>query len=527
LIPNGPEPLTVAGGHRYFGEIQIASAGDGLVLSDRLPLERYLLGLNEVPTTWPTEALRAQAVAARTYALYTLSQPPGGDASVYGFDICASVQCQVFSGADVIDSITGGRWIDAVESTAGQTILYNGRPILARYHSTSGGRTLNNEQVFPEEGPYPYLVSVDSPTEEGSPLFRWSTSFELKDLQRILVRAGWWDTTLGHLEGARSEPSTVGFHYPDVVLDGSTGDLRRTAEELREVVRDLGPQIFPRLYPGPAATASGRLPETFPSNRVGIFTRGRIVEVVGRGWGHGVGMSQWGAEGLARRGASYADILNHYYTGVSIGTIPDSGPIEVGLDWGLPTATVAGSFRIVDGHGRTIVKHALGSWRFDWPGAGAVSVEPPRGYGLPLNVGIVNAPKRVEVGEPVYLTVALSRPARVTTKTARAPTGYLDPGTEVKEAGRRRVVWLAPLEAGTYSVRVTADAGAVARRSEPVSISVAEEQSTVVIDRGAQFSYRPPTWMLIAGGAFLLAALLTLSVFLTRRGNRGVPGPPS
>ena len=77
------------------------SANDGLVVTNRLGLEKYLLGLNEVPTDWPTEALKAQAVAARTYALWTLAQPPGGSAAIYGFDICASIECQVFSGAAV------------------------------------------------------------------------------------------------------------------------------------------------------------------------------------------------------------------------------------------------------------------------------------------------------------------------------------------------------------------------------------------------------------------------------------------
>ncbi|MEA2447864.1 MAG: stage sporulation protein [Actinomycetota bacterium] len=529
LIPIGEEPLTVVGGHRYFGDLEIASAGDGLVLSDRLPLERYLLGLNEVPTSWPAEALKAQAVAARTYAQYTLEQGPGGDAAVYGFDICASVQCQVFSGADVIGSTTGARWIAAVESTAGKNVLYDGKPILARYHSTSGGQTLNNEQAFPEEGAYPYLVGVDSPTEQGSPLFHWTVEIRLDRLTKLLQNAGLWES--GRVTDAHSVPSSSGLHYPDIVFESKKRQTAMTAEAFRDAIRELAPDLYPDLYPSPSNTASGRLPETLPSNRISMFTRDGVAIIAGRGWGHGVGMSQWGAEGLALQGAGYADILAHYYTGVSIGSYPDPGPIEVGLGWGLAQTTISGSFRIVDARGKTIVKHALGTWDFRWPGSGAVSIEPPKGYGLPLNVGIVRAPKHVGIGEPTFLTVALSRPARVTTKTAAAPTGYADPGTEVKEAGRKRIVWLAPLEPGTYDVRVTANTGAVERRSEPVPITVlaAAEQDGGHPGLGASLTTKdgPPYWVYVGGALLTVLVLVFLANHLARRGNRGDDGPPS
>ncbi|MGH2746719.1 MAG: hypothetical protein ACRDKB_02195, partial [Actinomycetota bacterium] len=172
------------------------------------------------------------------------------------------------------------------------------------------------------------------------------------------------------------------------------GDLTRTAEELREVVRTVAPEMFPARYPSRAPTTSGRLPETFPSNRLQIETRNKTVTVLGRGWGHGVGMSQWGAHGLARAGASYGEVLAHYYSGVTIEDVPDPGPIEVGVDWGRRSVRVAGSFRIEDGRGRTLVRRALGTWGFEWAGTGAVSIDPPKGYGLPLRVGIVGAPQQ-------------------------------------------------------------------------------------------------------------------------------------
>jgi stage II sporulation protein D len=468
LVPLGPEPIFMRGLHSYLGTIELTSFGDGLAVSNTLSLERYLLGLNEVPLDWPTEALRAQVVAARTYALWTLAGPRGGTAAVYDFDICATVQCQVFSGADVVRTTDGVRWRQAVADTRGQTLFYFGAPILARYHSTSGGHTLDNAQAFPSEPNYPYLQSVSSTSETASPLYRWKVRFRLADLKAMLVRAGWWDA--GRLLEVRTIPSRAGLHYPDILFRGSDGRFVRSAEELRTILRELAPQMFPGKYPSPAPTTSGLLPETFPSNRIVVRTNERSVLVIGAGWGHGVGMSQWGAHGLAMRGSSYMDILGHYYSGVSLETIPVRRSIKVGLDTGNRVVTASGEFRIVNGRNRVLVKRALGTWTFRWAGSGAVAVRPPRGFGLPLDVGIVRAPATAEVGDRVPITIALSRPARVQVVTGG--TEGEKPSTKVENAGRTRVVWRAPESPGVYAVRVHASTGGRARRSEPVEIEV-------------------------------------------------------
>lgn len=509
LVPVGGGTLSVSGLPDYFGEIRLGAASDGLVVVNRLPLERYLLGLAEVPSDWPSEALKAQAVAARTYALYTLSQPRAGAAAVYGFDICASVECQVFSGAEIVQGADGARWREAVEGTARQTVLYEGAPILARYHSTSGGRTLDNPDAFETEPAYPYLQAVTSTTEEGSPLYRWSVRFRLRDLQRIVERAGLWTSAAGRLTEVRSVPSDAGRHFPDVVLRGPRGRVRLSAEELRSIVRDRAPRLFPTLYPSPAINPFGRLPETFPSNRIEIRTARRLVLVRGRGWGHGVGMSQWGAHGMALRGASYADILGHYYTGVELGPAEDPGAIDVGVAWARSVVDVTGDFRIVDGKGRSLVERALGTWRFSSTGLGTVSIDPPKGYGLPLRVGIVDAPSQVGVGEPAWLTIALSRPARVRAFT-RDET-FEDAGVRVRNGGRRRIPWLAPLEPGRYEVSVTASTGAQAKRSDVIEIEVVEasgDQPTAEEDR--QTGHSAPEddgspWPLVAAISFLFA----------------------
>jgi stage II sporulation protein D len=475
LVPSGSDTTAVSGLHSYFGTIELEARGGGLVVSDSLSLERYLLGLAEVPSSWPPEALKAQVIAARTYALYTLAQPRAGAAADYGFDICASVQCQVFSGADTVLARDGLRWAEAVAQTESETILQDGSPILARYHSTSGGRTLLNSQAFPEEGvDYPYLRPVDSSFEQEAPLYRWRVDFTLRQVERMLKRAGWWPKGSGRLREVVSVGSADGFHYPDLVFRSRGDELRRTAQEARELFGQLAPRMFGDEHPARAPTSSGRLPETWPSNRIEVRTVGRRVETVGRGWGHGVGMSQWGAFGLASRGASYIDILQHYYSGVQVAAFDGPDAIEVGVDWGRSDVAVTGAFKLIDGRGRTLVRDAVGTWRFRYSTEGVATIDPPAGFGLPLEVGIARSPQKIGLGEAAFLTVALSRPAHVRTETAGSPTGYEDPGAKVKSAGRGRVVWLAPLEAGTYEIEVVATAGGRSVRSDPVRVEVVE-----------------------------------------------------
>ncbi|MFN2489177.1 MAG: SpoIID/LytB domain-containing protein [Actinomycetota bacterium] len=475
LVPLGSEPSGVSGLHRYFGAIELRTAPDGLVVVDRLSLERYLLGLNEVPPDWPTEALRAQAVAARTYALWTLERPRGGAAATYGFDICASDQCQVFTGADILDYEGGARWTQAVHATRGEAVVYGGEPILARYHSTSGGATLANPQAFPGDPDLPYLRPVESTTEQASPLYRWSVRFSLKDLQAILEDAGWWGPADGVLRAVRTARSSAGLHYPDVRFIGRRAS-RRTVEELRVLLRAAAPAAFPGRYPSPAPTSSGRLPETLPSNRATISTTGGVVRIHGRGWGHGVGMSQWGAHGMAQNGSGYRDILRHYYRNTTVEDTAEPRSIEVGVAWALPRVSVLGAFRIVDGAGATVVRKAFGTWRFTPRDPGAVSVTPPPRFGAPLRITLLRAPKRVTTGEATSLTVDLSAPAQVTVVTSSGPRDAGDAAV-VRDAGERRVPWVAPEGPGRYEVRVEASAGAGSPRTEAVQIEVIESRA--------------------------------------------------
>src|SRR5688500_9490760 len=175
--------LHIDGRGSFRGALEVRREGSGVTVVNELTIDEYVAGVREVPGLWPMEALKAQAVAARTYVMWEKDR---GYWQRFGFDVCGSVSCQVYQGADAGLGERGRRWVEAVRSTAGQVLLHEGSPALARYHSSSGGRTLANEVVYESSGPRPYLRSVDDPFDRVSPLHRWEVNFPRADLERIL-----------------------------------------------------------------------------------------------------------------------------------------------------------------------------------------------------------------------------------------------------------------------------------------------------------------------------------------------------
>jgi stage II sporulation protein D len=159
----GSEPLSL-GGRAYRGQFELSVAGGKLQVINVVGLAQYLWGVvpSEVPDDWPAEALKAQAVVARSYALSHLQK--GG-----GFDLFSDTRSQVYKGiAAEVDSTTG-----AVDATAGQVVLYGGKVASTYYFSTSGGRTAAIQDVWPGSMPVPYLVSVPDPYDKASPYHDW------------------------------------------------------------------------------------------------------------------------------------------------------------------------------------------------------------------------------------------------------------------------------------------------------------------------------------------------------------------
>lgn len=162
LFLPGSSPLTLDRDHAYRGQIEVGATGQRLNAINSVGLEQYLAGVvpQEMPSAWPSEALKAQAVAARSYALaHRLSGK--------GFDLYADVRSQVYGGIRAEHPAATA----AIEATAAEVLLWEGKPIDALFHSTSGGKTLAAVEVFGKA--VPYLVAVDDPHSALSPVNRW------------------------------------------------------------------------------------------------------------------------------------------------------------------------------------------------------------------------------------------------------------------------------------------------------------------------------------------------------------------
>ena len=300
---------------RYRGKLEIVRQSNGRVaLIDHLTFDEYLAGLAEMPRSWPIEALKAQVVAARTYAISQLERPQAKSKTL-GYDICSTDACQVYRGLIIEQGAFGEAWVRAVTETRGKVLRYNERPIQAYYFSTSSGRT---KRSFPGGSPLPYLPSVAG-EDDDSPLAHWTVRVPLADLGPILRSAGelaGWERSKAR--GCRATTSASA---------GSGRSVTITKRAFRNNLNNEAACVFPDRYP----TKNGRnkLPQTVPSIEFTMAASGTEVVLRGRGWGHGVGMSQYGARSLAERGRSYSQILSYFYAGVRPQSTSEPGAIRV------------------------------------------------------------------------------------------------------------------------------------------------------------------------------------------------------
>lgn len=287
LSPTGGAHLYV-GIRPYRGIIELRPTPAGrLTVVNELDLEEYLYGVvkMEMDPRWPSEALKAQAVAARTLALYSLNR-----FQAEGYDVRATTDSQVYGGVLAEDPRTSA----AVDETHGIVMTYQGRPILAVYHSDSGGHTESSEYVW--GGNYPYLRGVPDPYANDAAGHEWVSRIDLPAMEERLRRAGKPISGLIGIENVGLSPSG---RVLTVHLLTNRGPVELKATEFRALV------------------GSDSLRSTLFTVRV-VATEVPVVEFDGRGSGHGVGMSQWGARGQALQGRSYVDILRYYYANVTV-----------------------------------------------------------------------------------------------------------------------------------------------------------------------------------------------------------------
>lgn len=301
----------------YRGRLLVAVNGSALQAINYVDLESYLPSVvgSEMPASWPQAALRAQAVAARTYALRqrSASKP---------FDVSATVASQVYKGVEAETPSTR----EAVASTRGEVLMYGGSLVNAVFHSSSGGSTENSGDLWIQQ--LPYLVSVPD-VDQASPVSRWQQRLEPLALTKAF----------GEIGGAnRIEilSTTSSGRVRQARVMGPSGTLVLTGAELRsrlglrstmvrfelvgpEVASSQLPSSGPPILP-PVSGSTAPLPDAPAQAPIQAPTQLPLPTLlaVGRGFGHGVGMSQWGAYALAQRGEAYPEILRYYFRGTDL-----------------------------------------------------------------------------------------------------------------------------------------------------------------------------------------------------------------
>ncbi|WP_227995023.1 stage II sporulation protein D [Oceanobacillus sp. CFH 90083] len=265
---------------------------------ENVPVEQYVAGVvsSEMPAEFEIEALKAQAVAARTFTVNFLLNGEKSD----NYDLTDTTQHQVYKSEQELQEQWGTEYQEkmnkinqAVKETEGQIITYNQAPITASFFSTSNGYTENSEDYW--EGEVAYLRSVESPWDEASPEFSEQTTMPVAEVSEALEIP---------LQDDKAIPMEI-----------SHTDSGRVAEITVAGNAFTGPEFRDKL--------------ALRSSDFTIEQNGKHLIFTTRGYGHGVGMSQYGANGMAAEGKSYEEIIHHYYTDVEISQISDIAPTLV------------------------------------------------------------------------------------------------------------------------------------------------------------------------------------------------------
>lgn len=309
--------VQIADGYAYRGAMEIIKSPRrwGLTIVNVVPMEEYLYGVvgKEMSPSWSLEALKAQAVAARTYAIAHKNY-----FSSRGFDMTDDTSSQVYAGVNGESPSI----IRAVDETRGEIITYDGKPIEALFMSSGGGYTENSENVWGSR--IPYLRAVSDESDE-MPSYKWSVATTPEKLGAYLTAAGKdvgkvYSISLTPL-GKRpmSTPDRgVSGRVLSMTVRGSKGTVKVTGNAFQSIF-GLKSTLFDfhqGKMPIPDADSAGKKRDTTL-----LLKAGMPLTIYGYGWGHGLGMSQYGAYQMAKNHGKanyYRTILAHYYTGTRI-----------------------------------------------------------------------------------------------------------------------------------------------------------------------------------------------------------------
>ncbi len=335
LTEDGRVPYAEIGGKKYAGVLEFTKdTNGGIKVINHLSLDRYIKGVlpNEVYPSWENEALKAAAVATRTYTLKSIR----GKHSSLGFDVCPTTCCQVYAGLTKTAESTDR----AIEETKGQVLYYNGALAETVYHAISGGITESAAGAWGgSPGAHPYLTVVKTPFESYHGLSRgvWQKLITIDELDALVSPSSSYRNTLtGKVVDVSYERN--GGYINNMTLKDNLGNsvILKTSSAVRSL---FGKYVYSsnfnidRMYKGvnqstsslPIITANGT--ESTNGSPLTVITSEGVSQIAGavpayyidgKGYGHGVGMSQYGAQHAALEGYTYDMILSTYYPGTTL-----------------------------------------------------------------------------------------------------------------------------------------------------------------------------------------------------------------
>lgn len=326
MAPQGSHPLTWFKGYKYYGNFAyLRQDGGNLSVINYVPLEDYVKGVipYEMSPSWNVEALKAQAVCARSFVLNGTSKHTS-----QGFDVCNTTDCQVYKGANQATANSDA----AVDQTAGQTLSYEGKMVVGYYFSADGGATEDAANVW--GGDYGYLKGIKDPYEdtENAQNGVWSVSMTAAQVAAKLAAAGY---SIGTVADVSVTARTAMDNVLTVTVTDTTGKAVIVEKGKTRSVFGLNSQRYTvtgnssagsnqatglggNILSGVKAAMSGSKLAGGTSSRSSSGAISTSFTFSGRGWGHHVGMSQYGAKAMADQGKTYEQILKFYYTGIEI-----------------------------------------------------------------------------------------------------------------------------------------------------------------------------------------------------------------
>lgn len=285
IAPRTKMSVIYAGSKLYRGGLEVKWRDGGLIVVNTLDLEEYLYGVvpKEAPTQWQMAALRAQAIVARTYALYKRSRQANRD-----YDVAAQyIRDQHYEGY----SAEHPRTTQAVDDTRGLVLTCHGDLIPAYYHAESAGYTENSEDVW--SSPHPCLRAVKAQMHPASPYLQWTVSLPLQDIRAALAKRGY---AVGAIRGLDPIQYSPAGRITLLKISHKLGETMIRGTDFRLA---LGPEVI-------------------RSTRFTVQIRDGRAFFTGQGWGHGVGLCQWCSQGMAELGYDHEAILTHYYQGAKL-----------------------------------------------------------------------------------------------------------------------------------------------------------------------------------------------------------------